>query len=305
MRRLQFCLIFLFSFTGVFAQEQFTQKNNSKSDDISSIHSSCMKGLKSFPKKFDEERIRSLCTQVQVLDGCYSQTNKSPIFHFEKVSQLNRPLKILTFALIHGNEPEGGTLARKWMDRLQSINPRSTWRIVPLLNPDGHQANTRTNSRGVDLNRNFPTDKFNPRAIDFWKKSYKGHESKYPGPAGASEQETKCAISHIEDFVPDFIISLHTPFGILDFDGPTFKFPRFEKMPWRRLGNYPGSLGRYMWRERKVPVLTIELKGDEVIQSFSQIDTLQDISGLVALMSQQILEKKSEKNSDSKKSKTN
>ena len=29
--------------------------------------------------------------------------------------------------------------------------------FIPCLNPDGMSKNTRTNSNGVDLNRNFPT----------------------------------------------------------------------------------------------------------------------------------------------------
>ncbi|MDB9786942.1 hypothetical protein OAB57_02450, partial [Bacteriovoracaceae bacterium] len=90
----------------------------------------------------------------------------------------------------------------------------------------------------------------------------------------------------IGDFDPHFIISIHTPLGILDFDGPKLKFPpKHKKLPWLRLGNFPGSLGRYMWRDAKVPVLTIELKGKHSLKDLDAIDQLQDISGLVAIMS--------------------
>jgi protein MpaA len=44
--------------------------------------------------------------------------------------------------------------------------------IAPLVNPDGMLAvpATRTNSNGVDLNRNFPTKDFDKHAISSWTK---------------------------------------------------------------------------------------------------------------------------------------
>src|SRR5690606_7077772 len=115
------------------------------------------------------------------------------------------------------------------------------------------------------------------------------HSRKYPGPAPASEVETQCAIDHIQTFEPELIISIHTPLGVLDFDGPKVDFPKFS-LPWTSLGHFPGSLGRYMWRDRKVPVLTVELRGN-TIKSFEAFDRLQDITGTIALRALEALER--------------
>lgn len=144
----------------------------------------------------------------------------------------------------------------------------------------------------MDLNRNFPTEGWNGEAVERWKKLTRSDPRRYPGPTPGSETETRCAMRHIETFKPDFIISVHTPLGVLDFDGPKMNYPRFEPLPWISLGNYPGSLGRYMWKDHKVPVLTIELKGAQGIKRLEQLDHLQDISGTVAIQSNKAKEEK-------------
>jgi murein peptide amidase A len=47
-------------------------------------------------------------------------------------------------------------------------------------------------------------------------------------------------------------------------------------MRWKRLGNYPGSLGRYAWAERNIPVLTIELPATLPEAMPLQMDRFQD-----------------------------
>lgn len=50
-----------------------------------------------------------------------------------------------------------------------------------------------------------------------------------------------------------------------------------------------------MWRDRKVPVLTIELKGNDGLKRLEDFDRLQDISGTVAIQADQLLGDKSKK----------
>lgn len=241
----------------------------------------CWKKMSSFPGKYDRELLRDVCKDVQIMEGCVSREGQ-PIFHYDRPSIKKNAERILTFAVTHGDELASGSVARGWANRLSRINPRNEWRVVPILNPDGYDKKTRMNGVGVDINRNYPSADWNDKALQWWKSKKKSDPRRYPGPSAGSEPETQCSISHINDFQPDLIISVHTPLGVLDFDGPRLNFPTFSNLPWISLGTYPGSLGRYMWHDRKVPVLTIELKNN-VRQALDKFDQLQDISGQVAL----------------------
>lgn len=95
------------------------------------------------------------------------------------------------------------------------------------------------------------------------------------------EPEVKCALKHIEDYKPDFVVSVHTPLGVLDFDGPKVSPPAFSYLPWKSLGHFTGSLGRFLWAERKVPTLTTELKAG-FPTNFQTFDDLQDVLGKLA-----------------------
>jgi protein MpaA len=245
----------------------------------------CEKTLNELPGSYDAKKVKAACEKVVVLEGCQS-VGHLPIYHFEKRGpDSKKGLNVLVISLIHGDEPQSGSVARNWMARLTEIESRNNWRIIPVANPDGLIKKSRTNSNGVDLNRNFPTSDWKNSANNFWRKTTSSNKRRFPGKQAASEIETQCALSHIEDFNPHFIISIHTPLGILDFDGPKLKSPpKHVKLPWSRVGNFPGSLGRYMWRDGKVPVLTIELKGENSVRDLDEIDHLQDISGLIAIM---------------------
>lgn len=247
----------------------------------------CFNELKKLPGKSQEADLRAACEKVQIVDGCAS-VHGTPIFHFDKIGTQKHPKKILAKALIHGDELTAGVVARAWMQRLAKIDSRNSWRIIPIANPDGLQAKTRYNSNGVDLNRNFPSADWEDQALAFWKKNTNSDKRRYPGPSAASEVETKCLLKHFEEFKPDFIISIHTPIGVLDLDGPKLSPPTFKQLPWHSLGNFPGSLGRYMWKDQNIPVLTIELKADQNVEAFESFDRLQDISGSLAIQADQM-----------------
>lgn len=212
------------------------------------------------------------------LDGCFS-TEGSPIDHFDySARETGLRKKILVIAGIHGDEKEANDLALQWHRRLERIKtPSNHWRIVPLLNPDGARNRTRFNSNKADLNRNFPTKDWEEVALKHWQEKQNSDPRRYPGNAPGSEAETKCAILHIEDFKPDLVVSIHTPYGQFDFDGPETKRLNSMLLPWKRLGTFPGSLGRYLWDERGIPVLTIELKPEPIDKNLNGFLKLQDL----------------------------
>lgn len=239
----------------------------------------CKTGLTPFPGKSDAKLLQAACDQVQQLSSCASR-NGVPIYHYDRKGLHPSNQKILVLSLIHGDETPAGSVGRLWMERLESIEPRNTWRVIPMLNPDGVKLKTRTNANKVDINRNFPTKDWNDKALAYWKKDSKSNPRRFPGSTSASEPETLCALQHIEEFRPDMIVSIHTPLKVLDYDGPKVRPPKFDYLPWKSLGHYPGSLGRYMWHERKVPVLTMELKED-LPSSQQPFVQLQDIIGFL------------------------
>ncbi len=256
-----------------------TLVSKTATDKYIKIAEYCEKSLSAFPGKHDAKALKKACESVQVLTGCES-VQGSPIYHYNQNGDAKKPANILVFSLIHGDETPAGSVGRFWMERLQGIVPRNNWRVVPVLNPDGVAKKTRTNANAVDVNRNFPTADWVEKAQAYWKRDSKSNPRRFPGHSANSEPETACALKHIEDFKPDFIVSIHTPLKVLDFDGPKVKPPKYDYLPWKSLGHYPGSLGRYMWFERKIPVLTMELKEDLPSSNDPWLQ-LQDIIGVL------------------------
>ena len=72
-------------------------------------------------------------------------------------------------------------------------------------------------------------------------------------------------------FRPDVIISVHAPFGVLDFDGPAQPPRRFGRLLLNRVGVYPGSLGNYSGVHKNVPVITIELPNAQKMPSDAEV----------------------------------
>ncbi len=277
----------------------------------------CVRSLEKLNIRQKIKNIESICKDAKELPGCVSVEGRK-IFYFDHpgVAQTNNsgnsgnsnssakagaksdvrpPQRILSISLIHGDEEESAGVTLAWIDRLNNIQPRNSWRVIPILNPDGWAKKTRTNAHGVDVNRNFPSKDWHETALKYWKSETNKSARRFPGDEPASEPETKCAMAQIEDFKPDFIISIHTPLGVLDFDGPKVTAPSFAPLPWVSLGNFPGSLGRYMWIDRSVPVLTVELKQNG-LKHLEEFDRLQDVTGTVAIQAEKLLKKKKESN---------
>jgi murein peptide amidase A len=173
-------------------------------------------------------------------------------------------VRVLVIGAIHGDETSAAWLPYQWLSALgaQGALPRNmAVRILPLTNPDGALSArlSRTNANGVDLNRNFPTPKWREIAPQWWEENTNKDPRRWPGNLAASEPETKIILREMDAFKPTVIVSVHAPFGLLDFDGKGPAPQRIGSLRLDSIGIYPGSLGNYASQTRGVPVVTLEL----------------------------------------------
>lgn len=270
-------LISLFSVLvgfSAYAADSADQNLSSADAELTKI---CEQNLNSYKSYLGVSKLPAVCKQVKKREKCQSVTG-SPIYHYDKKGQNEKAKNILVISLIHGDETHAGAVGRYWMERIHDIDVRNNWRIIPVANPDGVKQKTRSNANGVDLNRNFPTQDWDKEATKYWKEKAQGSLRKFPGEKAGSEPEINCLLEHFKDYKPEFVISVHTPLNVLDFDGPHVKAPQYTYLPWKRLGNFPGSLGRFLWVEQNTPVLTVELKNILPAQK-ALFDQLQDVIG--------------------------
>lgn len=171
------------------------------------------------------------------------------------------PLRVLVVAAMHGDELTSASLALHWIALAEKAGQPVHWRFIPVLNPDGLLARqpTRVNARGVDLNRNFDTPGWEHDAPRYWEKRTRKDPRRWPGPAPLSEPESQFLHEQMDAFRPQLVVSIHAPYGVLDFDGPHEPPQRLGRLRLDRVGIFPGSLGHYGGVQQGMPVVTIEL----------------------------------------------
>ena len=169
---------------------------------------------------------------------------------------------ILVVGVFHGDEPQGDFLINEYLKK----NQKSELLFIPCLNPDGMKLKTRQNSNLVDLNRNFPTKNW----IVSEDKAYFG------GNEPASEIETKFMVEIIDEFKPKFILTLHSPYCVVNYDGDAEgiaeKISAIIKYPVESDIGYPtpGSFGTYCGVERNIPTITLELDEETSVENLLQ-----------------------------------
>lgn len=219
------------------------------------------------PQAFCEQTVKrlpnvsmSLCAQAQLITNGGRSVLGRPLFQRDVVSP-NAQLKVLVIGGIHGDELSSTALVLHWIQHSVQTPSNVHWRFVPLVNPDGMllASPTRINARGVDLNRNFPTPHWDKEAPVYWKNRTKSDPRRFPGPKPLSEPESRWIHDEMERWKPDLIVSVHAPYGVLDFDGPTSPPQRLGRLYLDQVGIFPGSLGNFGGVHKRVPVVTIEL----------------------------------------------
>ena len=174
-----------------------------------------------------------------------------------------KPLgRVLLIGGIHGDEYSAVSIVFKWMKILDKYHSGLFhWHIVPLLNPDGllRKHSQRMNAHNVDLNRNFPMHDWENRTQDYWVNTTLRDPRLYPGRSALSEPESRWLVQEINSFKPDIIVSVHAPYGVVDYDGPKSGPYKLGRLYLQLIGTYPGSLGNYVGVQQKIPVVTIEL----------------------------------------------
>ena len=171
----------------------------------------------------------------------------------------NGPDAVLVFSAIHGDEPSAAYVGRSLLDHLLEHPELAAGRaiaLIPITNPDGVAAGTRTNANGVDCNRNFPAAN--------WKRR-PGFLRSNPGKQAASEPETLAVMKAVELVNPTRILSIHSGLHCNNYDGPAAYLAalmaRHNGYPVRGSVGYPtpGSFGSWAGIDRGLPVVTLEL----------------------------------------------
>ncbi|MEJ2761815.1 MAG: M14 family zinc carboxypeptidase [Gammaproteobacteria bacterium] len=147
---------------------------------------------------------------------------------------------------------------------------------VLLIGGDGllQDHSTRTNAHGVDLNRNFPMPGWLQATRNYWINTTSKNPRHYPGPSPLSEPESWWLANEIKTFSPDVIVTVHAPYGIVDYDGPKHAPHRLGRLYLNLLGTYPGSLGNYAGVQKQIPVVTIELPYAGIMPTPAEISAI-------------------------------
>jgi len=195
---------------------------------------------------------------------------------------------IYLMAGVHGDEVEGVYILKElfaWLRENEELSLPVI--IIPILNLDGYRAGTRTNSHGVDLNRNLPSTNWTGVARD---KKY------FPGAKSLSEPENQYLVKLFEKFPPNLIISFHSWKPLLNYNGKDCKkyadhLAHFNNYPVvDDIDGHPtpGSLGEFGPEKYGAQVLTFEAPLISDVLTLKEIWDENQI-GLKSLLSSDLL----------------
>lgn len=172
----------------------------------------------------------------------------------------NYDKKLLIIGVFHGDEFQGEYFINSYLKQ-DNIPLKNEIHYIPRLNKNSK----RVNLNNVDLNRNFPTKN--------WVKSKK--DDYFGGEEPNSEKETKFLVDLIEKEKYDAIITIHSPYKVINFDGPALELSKeIQKFLGYKITNdigypTPGSFGTYCGIERNIPTITIEIDETEDLEELN------------------------------------
>jgi len=160
---------------------------------------------------------------------------------------------------LHGDEPGGETLLTSIVS-LYSEYPQLFIGykvvVIPALNPDGLENKTRHNANKVDLNQDLPDNCWGKTG---WKSRALTRSFKDVQP------ETVALLNALKMYPPEWIISVQSPVGCIDFNGPgaikmAYKMSKVCNLPVKKLKTKAGSLGALAEKDLEIPCVTVELE---------------------------------------------
>ena len=205
---------------------------------------------------------RALCDDA-LLQPSQARSVKGRVLYTRDLPVNNAQRRVLVVGAMHGDELSSASLALHWIKLAQAEQKQSQthWLFIPALNPDGllSRPARRVNANGVDLNRNFPTPDWEKETAVYWDQRVRKDPRRWPGKSSLSEPESQYLYEEIKRFRPHLIVSIHAPYGVLDFDGPVRAPIRLGHLRLNQVGIFPGSLGNFGGVQNGMPVVTVEL----------------------------------------------
>lgn len=161
-----------------------------------------------------------------------------------RIGPADRARRVLVVGCIHGDERAGLAVTRRLLAGAGRAGA-ALW-VVPSLNPDGEARRTRQNARGVDLNRNFPSE---------WRPIGRLGDPEHSGPRALSEPETRAAVALIARLRPAVTIWFHQPQALVRAWGPSVsaarRYAQLAGVPFGRLRWPPGTAAN--WQNHRFP----------------------------------------------------
>ncbi|PIE03698.1 MAG: murein peptide amidase A [Acidobacteria bacterium] len=175
--------------------------------------------------------------------------------------------EIVVMASIHGDEAETTVVLSEALRYTACSDLRCA--VILAANPDGMMRGTRCNARGVDLNRNMPTENWTDQPVTYRSREGEPRDIELStGEFAGSEPENQALIKLIEKLKPQAIVTLHAALACIDdpSGSPLAKtLAKRTGLPLVEDVGYPcpGSFGTWAG-ERGLNLVTYEVEADSL-----------------------------------------